>query len=35
LRDKLIPEPQRDRRGWRIFSYSETDAVCRFASGVE
>jgi tetratricopeptide (TPR) repeat protein len=35
LRDKLVPEPQRDRRGWRIFSYSETDAVCRFASGVE
>jgi tetratricopeptide (TPR) repeat protein len=35
LRDKLIPEPQRDRRGWRIFTCSETGAVCRFAKGVE
>jgi tetratricopeptide (TPR) repeat protein len=35
LRDKLIPEPKRDRRGWRIFSYSETDAICHFAKGVE
>lgn len=31
LRAGLIPEPGRDRRGWRVFSQSEAEAVVRFA----
>ncbi len=31
LRDRLVPEPGRDRRGWRVFTSAEADAVRRFA----
>ena len=32
LRDGLIPEPTRDRRGWRVFSRTEAAAVTAFAN---
>lgn len=31
LRMKLIPEPKRDRRGWRKFTLEETNAIILFA----
>ena len=31
LRLQLIPEPQRDRRGWRVFSAQDIDGILRFA----
>lgn len=31
LRIGLIPEPYRDRRGWRVFTEAEADAIVRFA----
>lgn len=31
LREKAIPEPRRDHRGWRVFSRTEALAVSRFA----
>jgi len=31
LRAGLVPEPSRDRRGWRVFSKKEAKAVTRFA----
>lgn len=31
LREKVIPEPRRDHRGWRVFSRTEALAVSRFA----
>ena len=31
LRMKLIPEPRRDRKGWRKFTLQETDAIILFA----
>ena len=30
LRNGSIPEPKRDHRGWRRFSYAEAEAVIRF-----
>ena len=33
LREQSIPEPQRDHRGWRIFTFLEAEAVLRFANG--
>jgi len=31
LRLQLIPEPQRDHRGWRVFSSRDIDVILRFA----
>jgi excisionase family DNA binding protein len=31
LREGLLPEPRRDRRGWRVFSTSEASEVAQFA----
>ena len=31
LRVKSVAEPKRDRRGWRIFTISEAEAICCFA----
>jgi 16S rRNA G966 N2-methylase RsmD len=31
LRESLIQEPTRDRRGWRVFSRVEAEAIVRFA----
>ena len=31
LRNGSIPEPKRDHRGWRRFSYAEAEAVISFA----
>jgi len=31
LRDGLVPEPRRDRRGWRVFSAQETEMIVQFA----
>lgn len=31
LREKMIPEPERDHRGWRIFTRGEAEAISRFA----
>lgn len=31
LRAGLIPEPSRDRRGWRVFSIEEAETIVRFA----
>ena len=33
LREHTIPEPARDRRGWRVFSASETASIVAFAKG--
>ena len=33
LRMELIPEPKRDRRGWRKFTLEETNAIILFAEG--
>lgn len=33
LRMNLIPEPKRDRRGWRKFTIEEADAILLFADG--
>src|SRR5262245_37955834 len=33
LRQGLVPEPGRDRRGWRTFSRSEATQIVRFADG--
>lgn len=35
LRIGLVPEPTRDRHGWRIFSTEEADFVSKFASSTE
>tara|TARA_Y100000588_G_scaffold372919_1_gene446106 strand:- start:2978 stop:3610 length:633 start_codon:yes stop_codon:yes gene_type:complete len=32
LREQSIPEPQRDHRGWRVFSFLEAEEVLRFAN---
>ena len=32
LRDGLIPEPTRDRRGWRVFTQAEAAEIATFAS---
>jgi tetratricopeptide (TPR) repeat protein len=31
LRAKSVAEPRRDRKGWRVFTFSETEAICYFA----
>src|SRR2546422_5895610 len=31
LRESLVQEPSRDRRGWRVFSRTEAAAIVRFA----
>lgn len=31
LRQKQIPEPERDRRGWRVFTEAEAAAILQFA----
>ena len=31
LRNGSIPEPKRDHRGWRMFSYAEVEAVVEFS----
>jgi DNA modification methylase len=33
LRESSIPEPRRDRHGWRVFSHREATAVAAFARG--
>ena len=33
LRTGLIPEPRRDRKGWRKFTLEETNAILLFAEG--
>ena len=33
LRMNLIPEPKRDRRGWRKFTLEEANAILLFADG--
>ena len=33
LRMQLIPEPSRDRRGWRKFTSEETNAIILFSEG--
>lgn len=33
LREQTIPEPARDRRGWRVFSPGETASIVAFAKG--
>ena len=33
LRTGLIPEPRRDRKGWRKFTLEETNAIILFAEG--
>ena len=33
LRKGTVPEPKRDRHGWRVFSASEADAIVAFAKG--
>ena len=33
LRMNLIPEPKRDRRGWRKFTLEEANAILLFAEG--
>lgn len=33
LRERRVPEPSRDRRGWRTFSAREAEAVTDFAKG--
>lgn len=35
LRQHAIPEPRRDRRGWRVFSAQEAAAIVAFAKGDE
>ena len=30
LRNGAIPEPKRDRKGWRKFSYAEVEAIIQF-----
>ena len=35
LRGRNVPEPDRDRRGWRVFTTSEAAAVVAFAKGDE
>lgn len=35
LRDGSVPEPQRDGRGWRVFSARDVAAVVSFANGGE
>ena len=35
LRTGLIPEPKRDRKGWRKFTSEETNAILRFAEGTD
>ena len=35
LRTGLIPEPKRDRKGWRKFTPEETNAILLFAEGGE
>ena len=35
LRDGRIPEPARDRRGWRVFSEVEVQRICLFATSKE
>lgn len=34
LRDHKIPEPARDRNGWRIFTEQEMRAIIRYANKV-
>lgn len=34
LRDHKIPEPARDRNGWRIFSKEELKAIVRYATKI-
>ena len=31
LREGLVPEPQRDRRGWRVFSDRQAELIAQFA----
>lgn len=31
LREGLVPEPRRDRRGWRVFDEREADRIAQFA----
>ena len=33
LREQTIPEPARDRRGWRVFSPGETASIVSFSKG--
>ena len=33
LRERRVPEPSRDRRGWRTFTVREASAVTDFAKG--
>ena len=35
LRERTVPEPQRDRHGWRIFTTQEAAAIAAFAKGDE
>ena len=35
LREQTMPEPRRDRRGWRVFSAGEAAAIVAFAKGDE
>jgi DNA methylase/MerR HTH family regulatory protein len=35
LRDSVVAEPKRDRRGWRIFSEQEAKSITAFARGDE
>src|ERR1041384_532305 len=35
LRQKLIPEPRRDRHGWRVFSSKQADDVVAFAKSAQ
>ena len=30
-RDKKVPSPERDRRGWRVYSQKQVEAIRRFA----
>ena len=31
LKDQKVPEPDRDRNGWRVFTQAEKDRVVRYA----
>jgi site-specific DNA-methyltransferase (cytosine-N4-specific) len=33
LRDGLVPEPRRDRNGWRVFTVDEVERVVQYAKG--
>src|SRR5262245_18452573 len=32
-RDRTIPSPSRDRRGWRVYSQKQVEVIRRFAGG--